>query len=112
MDHRWGCRVPIDVDVQLICRPDALGAGRLKDVSISGAFVETRLNLPVLTRVRIVAHLQTRASAELHDATAYVVRRTRTGVAVEWCEDAPEFVRTLLVGTVAPPLRQSSTARA
>ena len=50
------------------------GAGRVRDVSSSGAFIETMTHLPMHTRVMLTV------------LAAMVVRVARTGFAVEWCE--------------------------
>ena len=95
MEHRWGQRVPATIKVKLQGRPGAIGSGCLRDVSISGTFVETALRLPLLTRVEIDAGSQRRLSC-------WVVRRNAIGIGVEWCELAPRAVLTLLAQTRLP----------
>ncbi len=96
MEHRWGQRVPATIKVRLRGRPGAIGSGCLRDVSISGAFVETALRLPLLTRVAIDAGSQGRASMGSRKLSGWVVRRNAIGIGVEWCEFAPQAVLTLL----------------
>ena len=49
MEHRWGKRVPTDLKVRLEWRPDGLAIGRLRDFSLSGAYVEGVPPLPQWT---------------------------------------------------------------
>lgn len=88
MEHRWGQRVPAAIKVKLQGRPGAIGSGCLRDVSISGAFIETALRLPLLVRIDVDA-----GSRKL---AGWVVRRNAIGIGVEWCEFAPQAVLTLL----------------
>jgi hypothetical protein len=87
MEHRWGERFPVRAAVRLHCAKwDA--AGYLKDASLSGAFVHTRLLVAPWTQVEI-ALLGVRIEA-------YVVRVTADGLGVEWAEFAPSAIRKLL----------------
>ena len=87
MEHRWGNRVPVRLDVRLVCRPLAIGTGNVRDVSVSGAFIETDLELPILAHVRV--------QASDFDIAAHVVRVDSNGVGVEWCALAPWCVADL-----------------
>ena len=87
MEHRWGERMPVRVSVRVHCAKwDA--AGQLRDASLSGAFVHTRLQIPAWTHVEL----------ELSGAriAAFVVRAATDGLGREWCEFAPRPVRELL----------------
>ena len=61
---------------------------RIEDLSLSGAKIRLSVPLPALARwnVRIGEHV----------VPAWIVRRTTSGVGVEWCEFAPGVVATLL----------------
>lgn len=61
------------------------GAGRVRDVSSSGAFIETTTHLPMHTRVMLMV-LGNESSTRVVEIAAMVVRVARTGFAVEWCE--------------------------
>jgi hypothetical protein len=87
MEHRWGHRVAVRLDVRLVCGRFAIGEGRLRDVSVSGAFIETELELPILAQVRI--------GASDFEVAAHVVRAEATGIGVEWCALAPWCVSDL-----------------
>jgi hypothetical protein len=112
MEHRWGHRVPVDINVQLACRPDAIGAGRLIEVSASGGFVRTKLHPPVLTHVELTMYDGTQRL----EVAAYVARRCHTGIGIEWCEFAPAAICAILSAPLesddALSRQQSAGARA
>ena len=87
MEHRWGERIPVRASVRVHCAKwDA--AGQIRDASLSGAFVHTRLQVTPWTHVEL----------ELSGAriAAFVVRVAADGLGVEWSEFAPRPVRDLL----------------
>lgn len=87
MEHRWGERFAVRAAVRLHCAKwDA--AGYLKDASLSGAFVHTRLLVAPWTQVEIEL-LGIRIDA-------YVVRVAPDGLGIEWTEFAPRVIRELL----------------
>ena len=97
MEHRWGHRREVSRAVQIGTRGGVVARGRICNVSISGAFVAT------LLPVRLYAYVTIHISAMVHgkrSATALeaqVVRRSAEGIGVEWCELAPEAIRSLLM---------------
>jgi hypothetical protein len=84
MEHRWGQRVSADVIVRLIAAPGAIGTGRLRNVSATGAFVQTNLNLPLLTPVRVEWIAGPPPTGHPCAGRAYVVRQVAAGVGIEW----------------------------
>jgi hypothetical protein len=84
MEHRWGNRIACHARVRLACGATQAGEGLIRNVSISGAFIETSLALtpPAILLVTI------RRSDGATETTlpACVVRRETGGVAVEWSE--------------------------
>lgn len=93
MEHRLGQRISIDVPVRIIGIPGALGIGRLRDISASGSFVQTRLALPSLSMIEIV--LPHGLSVDAPTLTGYVVRSTPLGLGIEWTEFAPQAISSL-----------------
>jgi hypothetical protein len=94
MEHRWGRRIPCGASARLEAgRDGTLGVGRLRDVSLSGAFIETTLKLPMFASIAV--------SVRGTEVRASVVRITEDGVGVEWCEMAPHAVCPLL-GCASP----------
>jgi hypothetical protein len=89
MEHRWGRRYDTDVAVRFVALPGTIGAGRVTNISLSGAFMETRAKLRLLTVVYIEGldsdreHGKPGAAKRL---AATVVRRCTAGVGLEWCE--------------------------
>jgi hypothetical protein len=86
MEHRWGNRVAIDLPVR-ISAAGLAGTGILRNLSASGAFIETALPLALLTKVRV--QTPRTASRRRTDAWGFVVRQDAPGVGIEWCEIAP-----------------------
>ena len=96
MDHRWGWRVRVDYPVRVAAHRFAVRDGRLIDLSVSGALIEADVDARILSRIQVVILLP---SWPRHDAPAleaYVARKHRHGIGVEWCEFAPGAVRDLL----------------
>ncbi|MCC7463849.1 MAG: hypothetical protein IT480_15480 [Gammaproteobacteria bacterium] len=87
MEHRWGLRTSVDVPVRLIGSPGALGGGRVLNVSATGAFVQTRLRLPLLSSVRVEPLADPPPAGHPCAGRAYVVRQVADGVGIEWFEE-------------------------
>jgi hypothetical protein len=82
MEHRFGRRFRCGTAVRLSAESGATGDGRLANVSLSGAYVQTAVDLPLFALVAIVAARDERTV----ERRACVVRKDATGVGVEWCE--------------------------
>ena len=85
MEHRWGQRMRCQARVYLSAGAGICDTGRVRDVSSSGAFIETTLHLPMQTRVMLVVRGNKSATHEVEIA-ASVARVSRDGIGVEWCE--------------------------
>lgn len=112
VEHRWGQRVPIDTRVRFISRPSAIGSGRFRDVSVSGAFVVTNLQLPVLAPVNLEVQLDRGSVRETLEIAACVVRSEPRGIALEWRDLAPPAIVALVteaLGERAAPAAPSLT---
>jgi hypothetical protein len=101
MDHRWGRRVQVDFAVRVATHRFAVRDGRLIDLSVSGALIEADLDARVLSRIQVVLLLPAYPRHEAPTVEAYVARKHRHGIGVEWCEFAPRAVRELLRETVS-----------
>jgi hypothetical protein len=88
MEHRWGNRVAIDLPVRLSAASLA-GSGILRNLSASGAFVETALPIAPLTLVRVQIPRGPASGSRRTDAWGFVVRQDVQGVGIEWCDVAP-----------------------
>jgi uncharacterized protein YjdB len=93
MEHRWGRRDPVDVDVRIFAHPASAGWGRLRDISISGGFIQTGLRVATLSTL-CVTMPATRYRGEL-TLRAIVARSDASGVGVEWFDDDSEIVAAL-----------------
>lgn len=96
MEHRWGQRIPIDVPVQLVLSCGSIGCGRLRDVSITGAFVQTHSSLPLLSLVDIEPQMESRGGRRMQSLPACVVRKDSTGVGLEWTEPSTHVLESIL----------------
>jgi len=89
MEHRWGRRYDTDVAVRFVALPGTIGSGRVTNISLSGAFMETRAKLRLLTVIYIEG-LDSSADRVKPGIpkrlAATVVRSCSAGVGLEWCE--------------------------
>ena len=95
MEHRCGTRLPTSLRAR-VDSPSGSLTGRIIDLSLSGAFVA--LSDPIREQTRLIVEI---AGSEGFGSTvsrvpAHVVRRSATGVGVEWDTFAPWPVLTLL----------------
>lgn len=105
MEHRWGERAAVDVDVQLHCGPVATRRCRMSDASVSGAFISTALDLRLWAAVIVIFEDPARHGRNSYRAEACVVRKTADGVGIEWNELSPPGIAALLSGpSAAVPL--------
>jgi hypothetical protein len=67
----------------------------MRDVSLSGAYLETARRLPYMGRVvlRMLSHGRGRAATLVE---GYITRVSPEGIGVEWCEFAPQAIVELL----------------
>jgi hypothetical protein len=96
MEHRWGQRLTVDVAIRLAARPYNVRQARLVDLSASGAYIKVCADLRPLSRVQIALSLPHRLTHPTPMISAYVARKGKDGVGVEWCEYGPTAVLELL----------------
>jgi hypothetical protein len=96
MEHRWGGRITVDLAIRLAGRPYNVRQARLVDLSASGAYIKVCPDLRLLSRVQIAIALPHRLAHPTPMVAAYVARKGKDGVGVEWCEYAPKPVLELL----------------
>jgi hypothetical protein len=85
MEHRWGQRVPCEARVRLFADAGITATGRVRDISSSGAFIKTALELPVNARVMLMV-LGNDSATHVVKIAASVARSGHDGMGVEWCE--------------------------
>lgn len=98
MEHRLGTRVPTFLPVRIVRARAVLAFGRMLDASLSGAYIETSVPLPLLARVDVVCGPACSHRADCPGVPAYVTRVNPKGVGVEWLEFAPAEIRQLVRG--------------
>jgi hypothetical protein len=94
MEHRVGRRHDTDVAVRFVALPATIGSGRITNISLMGAFMETSCKL----RLSSVVHIEGLHSGRGHDhkgapkrLAATVVRRCSGGVGLKWCGAWPNW---------------------
>jgi hypothetical protein len=97
MEHRWGERVAVDIPVQVSVPPLIIGAGRVQNLSISGAWISGNFDLPPLARAIVIFDLGIGGVQETLPLACYVARVLRGGMGVEWRELAPQIVSDLML---------------
>jgi hypothetical protein len=102
MEHRWGERIDLDCSARLDSYDGTVGAGRLRNASISGAFIATAVRLAPLTPLNIVLTAGKGASRRRIELPACVTRSSREGIAVEW--------RDMAVPTLVALLREAGAS--
>ena len=95
IEHRWGQRIAVDIPVQVAAYALPAFHGHLKNLSWSGALIETDHELPLHTYTAISVKL-TEMGDSATTVTARVTRQLKDALGVEWCEFAPRTVKDLL----------------
>jgi hypothetical protein len=83
MEHRFGRRFRCGTTIRVSAGDGLERPGRLANVSLSGAYVETPAPPPLFATIRIKRDGEGRERLELLGS---VVRRDSRGVGIEWCE--------------------------
>jgi hypothetical protein len=86
MEHRWGCREEIDVAVRFLVFPSQIGTGRVLNISVSGAFLETTLPLRRKALVYLQPTVWLPNKGRIKRIVGSVIRTADTGAGLEWCE--------------------------
>jgi hypothetical protein len=81
---RFGQRSDLEVPVQLSVAGRALGRGTIRNASVSGALIETALDLPLHTNVVVTLTMPHGNTSTARELTACVVRLDMAGIGVEW----------------------------
>lgn len=99
MEHRWGTRVELDAPAELATGEGVSSDGRVRNASLSGAFVETTAKVTLLSRIALRPLVTGGTWLD-----ACVVRVESTGLALEWLEPGLHPVSALLaVGRPGTP---------
>jgi len=100
-ESRWGDRIRVNIPVQVSANALTGAEGCMKNLSLSGALVKADVDvgLHALIKVSIKAPSTSQRAEAI---AAYVSRKTRECVGVEWCEFAPSVVKDLLRSPTIP----------
>ena len=96
MEHRWGRRISLEVPVRLDLAGRSMGRGLLRNASISGALIETPLELPVYTNLVVALPATCGAASGPVELAACVVRHEVATLAVEWRDMACDPIVKML----------------
>lgn len=94
MEHRWGERITINVQVLVESASKSRFRGTAANVSSSGLFVRSVLAPAVGGAVFV--ELDDPRLRRTHRVPAHVVRQTEAGIGLEWDEFAPRPIGKLL----------------
>jgi hypothetical protein len=110
-EHRWGERLSVNVPVMLVGAGRTFEPGRVTELSISGARIETCFARVVLANVTLIV-LGAR-SGLLHSRVirGYVVRQSGGAVNVGWWSLYPATVEQLLAFSAARKLNGRTETR-
>ncbi len=98
MEHRIGTRHAIDLEVYLRTWGSTVSArGRLRDLSVSGAFVATQLPCRPLLHVAVQIFPAGQSRRNSVAADGQIVRLAEDGIAVEWDELEPQLLSQLIL---------------
>ena len=87
----------VDIPVEVSVPPLVIGTGRITNISISGAWISGRFNLPPLARAFIVFDFSLGGEREALPIACFVARVRAEGMGVEWRELAPQIVSDLML---------------
>lgn len=91
MEHRWGTRVRVQAPAAVRDSTGLFATATVRNASLSGAFLETTVRFPLLSRVSVKA--VARYGEWLHGC---VVRTEDDGFAVEWLDPDLHAVAALM----------------
>lgn len=94
-ESRWGDRVKVNIPVKLSADTLAGADGCIRNLSLSGALVKADVDLGLHSLIEVSISMPLPSQRALAVA-AYVSRRFKEGVGIEWCEFAPIVVKDLL----------------
>jgi hypothetical protein len=87
----------IDIPIRITGdRASRFHPGRLTNISLSGALIATGFAPRIQSRIQASWSSPPRPTHYLPAVTAYIVRKSSDGIAVEWCEFAPTAVAQIM----------------
>jgi hypothetical protein len=92
---RWGERLTVDLPVRIVARGAQAVPGRLRNLSISGALIETDAPFALRTPLTLSLTLPSEGGVNL-DLEAVVVRLDHGAIGIEWRDMACQPLLDLL----------------
>jgi hypothetical protein len=93
---RFGARLSLAVPVRLNTDAGTAGPGTIRNASISGALIETSLELPLHTNLVVELSVPDGETTAIHALSACVVRLDPSGIGIEWRDMAGSDIVELL----------------
>jgi len=112
MEHRWGKRIGVDIPVRITGHPFTVRTGRLSNLSVSGAFIRAEVDVRLLARILVAIELPYRTKCDAPTVPAFVARKLKDGIGIEWCEFKPPAINRLLQSSSARPYHRKRDDRA
>jgi hypothetical protein len=97
VEHRWGQRKATYQCVRVVTAGGISAQGFMTNVSVSGAFIRTPIPARVLSVVQIAFVTDSRRLRDFGPVAAQVVRKTRDGLGLEWCEQMSGMLEALAI---------------
>ena len=86
----------MDIPVRITGHPFAVRTGRISNLSVSGAFIKAEFQLRLLSRIQVAIEMPHRSRHDAPIIAAYIARKAKDGIGIEWCEFAPPDISWLL----------------
>jgi len=103
MEHRWGQRIGVDLPVRVTAHAFSTRTGRIANFSVSGAYIMADFELRLLSRITIAIEEPRRSKYDAPSVDAYVTRKYKDGIGIEWCQFAPPEISQLLQSFAVRP---------
>ena len=94
-EHRWGERFRVNIPVHVSAATLTRIEGCMKNLSLSGALMRANVDLGLHSLIEVSIKMPS-PWQRAEPITAYVSRKVKEGVGIEWCEFAPSVVKDLL----------------
>jgi hypothetical protein len=97
MDHRWGQRQAANIAVHVAATSGRTGAARVVNVSLTGAYLETRVPLRLHALVYLAPSSRGNSAGGNKRIAANVIRHDAFGVGLEWCQPLTKGAHIVLL---------------